>query len=359
VAGGGCLPFEHFMAMALYEPGLGYYSNGLMLFGERGDFITAPESGDLFGRCLARSLASVLQALDGGDLLELGAGSGVLACTVLLELQQLDCLPRRYLILERSGAMRHLQQQTLQPLIEQGLVVEWLDELPRRPINGAVFGNEVADALPVERFSWRGGEVLSLGVKWQAGALAYCDVPADAALTDRIQALAGDWQGRYDSEYCPSLQAWVDGIASCIQRGALLLVDYGYGRGEYYHPQRTMGTLTCHYRHQAHDNAFWYPGLQDITAFVDFTAIAEAGTDAGMRLAGYNSQAQFLMHCGIDRLLSEIDPADTRRYMTLSNEAKRLMLPGEMGERFKCMAFTRDLHTDVVGFNRRDLRSRL
>jgi SAM-dependent MidA family methyltransferase len=357
----GCLPFEDYMAMALYEPGLGYYSNGLLPFGEQGDFITAPESGELFGRCLARSLASVLQQLGGGELLELGAGSGALACTVLLELKRLGTLPERYRILERSGAMRHLQQRSLQPWIEQGICVEWLDTLPQQPVDGVLFGNEVADALPVGRFSWRAGELVTLGVSWRQQQLGYCEMPADEGLAARVRRLAeaGAWRGRYDSEYCPSLPAWIGALARCLRLGALLLVDYGYGRGEYYHPQRSMGTLLCHYRHQAHDDALWYPGLQDITAFVDFTAIAEAASDAGMRLQGYASQAHFLMHCGIDQLLSEIDPDATRRYLALSNEAKRLLLPGEMGERFKCMVFSRGLPADVLGCSPRDLRGRL
>jgi SAM-dependent MidA family methyltransferase len=191
--------------------------------------------------------------------------------------------------------------------------------------------------------------------------LSWCERRAGEATQHAIGALARDhrWHGEYASEYCPGLKAWVDGLCECIGRGALVLVDYGYGRTEYYHPQRSMGTLLCHYRHQAHADALWFPGLQDITAFVDFTAIAEAATDAGMRLNGYTSQAQFLLACGIDRLLLEVDPADTRRFLQLSNEAKRLMLPGEMGERFKAIGFSRQLEGPVIGFTSRDLRSRL
>jgi len=358
----GCLPFERYMNMALYEPGLGYYSNGLVPFGEPGDFVTAPESGSLFGRSLARSVASVLQQVDRGCVLELGAGSGALACVLLQELQTLESLPERYLILERSAAMRGLQQQALaalpQPLASR---VEWLDDLPQQPITGVVFGNEVADALPVRLFRWHDGEVVVTGVSCAGDELAWCDRPADNDTAGLVRQLARDyqWQGAYASEYCPGLKAWVSGLADCIAQGALLLVDYGYGRAEYYHPQRTMGTLLCHYRHQAHADALWFPGLQDITAFVDFTAIAEAATDAGMRLNGYASQAQFLVGCGIDKLLAAADPAEVRSFLQLSNEAKRLMLPGEMGERFKAIGFSRDLENDVLGFGLRDLRSRL
>ncbi len=358
----GCLSFDSYMNMALYHPGLGYYSNGLMPFGEQGDFVTAPESGALFGRCLARSIASVLEQVEAGCVLELGAGSGALARVVLQELHALDCLPRRYWILERSGAMRTLQQQALADLPPQlASRVAWLEALPTQPLRGVVFGNEVADALPVSRFRWQDGTVQLEGVAAEQNGLISCAREADPANAQRIRQLAADygWEGVYVSEYCPGLPAWVGALAECIAAGALLLIDYGYGRAEYYHRQRAMGTLMCHYRHQAHADAFWFPGLQDITAFVDFTAIAEAACAAGMRLTGYTSQAQFLLGCGIDRLLAAADAGDTRAYLQLSNEAKRLMLPGEMGERFKVIVCSRHLERDVIGFAARDLRSRL
>jgi len=357
----GCLPFDIYMEAALYEPGIGYYSNGLMPFGEQGDFVTAPESGGLFGRCLARCIASVLAQLENGVVLELGAGSGTLACAVLRELRSLGTLPQRYCILERSGVMRNLQKQTLQDHPELASLVEWLDELPDQPLNGVVFGNEVADALPVSRFSWCDGQARTVGVAENGEALALCEREAGEDVAGRIQALAetNTWQCDYRSEYCPSLAAWVDSLCDCLARGMLLLVDYGYGRREYYHPQRAMGTLMCHYRHQAHADALWFPGLQDITAFVDFTTIAEAACDAGLRLAGYCSQAAFLLACGLEQLLAEADPDDTRRFLPLSNEAKRLLLPGEMGERFKCIGFSRELNDSVTGFTLPDQRSRL
>jgi len=358
----GCLPFDDFMAMALYEPGLGYYSNGLTPFGEQGDFITAPESGRLFGRCLAKSIASILEQVDAGDVLELGAGSGVLAAVVLEELQRLGATPRRYLILERTAAMRGLQQKRLRDIsASTGIGVEWLDRLPDDPIDGVVFGNEVADALPVKRFYWHDDQVACLGVARDGEMLSSCQVSASDDVTGYVCGLAKDygWQANYQSEYCPGLSAWIGSLSDCINRGGLVLIDYGYGRPEYYHPQRNMGTLMCHYRHQAHPDPFWYPGLQDITAFVDFTTIAEAATDTGMDMLGYSSQAQFLMGSGIDALLAVADPEDTRVYLTLSNEAKRLMLPSEMGERFKVIGFSRGLDQDVLGFTARDLRSRL
>ncbi len=361
-AAGGCLPFDAFMEAALYEPGLGYYSNGLTPFGEPGDFITAPESGSLFARCLARSVAAVLQQLGGGSVLELGAGSGALAVDLLRELQALEALPERYWILERSAAMRALQQENIvSRLPELAARVEWLAAPPPSAFSGVVFGNEVADALPVKRFCWRDGQALELGVAWAEGGLVECLRPGDGALRDRVEALAcaERWENDYRSEFCPALQRWTGELAGCLERGLLLLIDYGYGRPEYYHPQRTMGTLMCHYRHQAHGDPLWFPGLQDITAFVDFTAIAEAASDAGLRLEGFSSQAQFLLACGIDRLLAQVDPGDVQRFLSLSNEAKRLLLPGDMGERFKAIGFSRRLDRGVAGFGSQDLRSRL
>lgn len=358
---GGCLPFDSFMAAALYEPGLGYYSNGLLPFGEQGDFVTAPESGKLFGRCLARCIASVLEQVERGVVMELGAGSGVLAVDLLGELETLGVLPQRYYILERSAAMRALQERRLNAQLPEIMPrVEWLESLPEDPISGVVFGNEVADALPVKRFRWHNGQVSELGVGRQNKQLSVCERCGDE-MRERVRRLAriGCWEGDYRSEYCPTLPAWINSLTDSLARGLLLLIDYGYGRAEYYHPQRSMGTLMCHYRHRAHDDPFWSPGLQDITAFVDFTAIAEAAGAADMQLEGFTSQARFLLDCGIDQLMTEIDTANTRQSMQLSNEAKRLMLPGEMGERFKVIGFSRSLQQDVIGFGSQDLRSRL
>lgn len=359
--GGGCIPFDAFMAAALYEPGLGYYSNGLIPFGEQGDFVTAPESGKLFGRCLARCIASVLGQVEQAEILELGAGSGVLAVDLLGELEKLDALPDRYYILERSAAMRALQQQRLKSQLP-GFVqrVQWLDALPESAFSGVIFGNEVADALPVKRFRWRNGQVSELGVGWQNQGLSVCE-RCDQLVETHVRQLArmGGWEGDYRSEFCPTLPAWINSLTAVLAQGLLLLIDYGYGRAEYYHPQRSMGTLMCHYRHRAHHDPFHLPGLQDITAFVDFTAIAEAASAAGMQLEGFASQARFLVACGIDQIMAEIDALNTPQFLQLSNEAKRLMLPGEMGDRFKVIGFSRELPQGVKGFDSQDLRSRL
>jgi SAM-dependent MidA family methyltransferase len=359
---GGCIPFDEFMESALYEPGLGYYNNGMMPFGEQGDFITAPESGTLFARCLAQCIASVLEPLEHGVVLELGAGSGILAVDLLSALQHLDVLPERYYILERSAAMRAVQAETLQRrLPEIAARVEWLETFPAQSFSGVIFGNEVADALPVKRFRWSDGSVREPGVGWDNDSLSECECPAGSELEAYVRQLAqvGKWEGDYTSEYCPTLPAWTNSLSDCLSQGLLLMIDYGYGRTEYYHPQRSMGTLICHYRHTAHADPFIYPGLQDITAFVDFTAVAEAAGDSGMHLEGYTSQAQFLLACGIDRLMAQADPNDMQHYLRLSNEAKRLMLPGEMGDRFKVIGFSRRLEQGIRGFSSQDLRSRL
>jgi len=357
----GCIPFDAFMAAALYEPDLGYYSNGLIPFGAQGDFVTAPESGKLFGRCLARCIASVLEQTEQAVVMELGAGSGVLAVDLLGELKKMGALPGRYYIMERSAAMRALQQRRLKCQLPEFMQrVEWLDALPEDPVTGVVFGNEVADALPVKRFRWCNGKVSELGVGLQNKQLSVCE-RCDDDVKEHVRQLAriGHWAGDYQSEFCPTLPAWISSLTDVLAQGLLLLIDYGYGRAEYYHPQRSMGTLMCHYRHHAHDDPFCLPGLQDITAFVDFTAIAEAATAAGMQLEGFASQARFLVDCGIDQLMAEIDTANTRQFLQLSNEAKRLMLPGEMGERFKVIGFSRKLLRGVKGLGSQDLRSRL
>ncbi|TCK19539.1 SAM-dependent MidA family methyltransferase [Thiogranum longum] len=357
---GGFLPFDVFMDAALYTPGLGYYSNGLTPFGAQGDFVTAPESGGLFARCLARSFVPVLQQHK-ASVLELGAGSGRLAADLLTGLQDLDALPERYAILERSPAMRAMQQSRIAqlPKVLQGRV-EWVEELPH-DWTGVIFGNEVADALPVKRFHYHEHGVSEAGIEVSGNDLRLQETGADPESVEYITSLARQygWEGDYQTEYCPPLKEWVGRLADCLKQGLLLLIDYGYGRAEYYHPQRNAGTLMCHYRHQAHDNALWCPGLQDITAFVDFTSVAEAATEAGLDFAGYTSQARFLVGAGIDRVMSEADPDDLPRFLEMTGDAKRLMLPGEMGDRFKVIGFSRNLGGVVPGFDSQDLRSRL
>lgn len=341
------------MELALYAPGLGYYSAGTKKFGADGDFVTAPEISPLFARTLARQAAQVL-ALIGGDVLELGAGTGRLAAQLLLELQHLEMIPQRYQILEVSAYLRTVQQETLAASLPADLVsrVEWLDALPDAFV-GLVLGNEVLDALPVHVVAWRDNGIFERGVALNDGGLVWQErVLTDGVLLQKAQQLP--LPPGYISEFCPAASALIGSLAGMLQQGALLFVDYGFPRREYYHPQRASGTLMCHYRQHAHDDPFLYPGLQDITAHVDFTAVAEAGTAHGLQLTGYTTQAQFLINCGITELLSAVSPADMAAYLPLASQAQKLLSPSEMGELFKVIAFGKNLEIATLGFMRGD-----
>lgn len=362
-AGGGAIPFSRYMELCLYSPGLGYYSAGAQKFGAAGDFVTAPEISALFGRCLARACSGVLETLGNGEILEFGAGTGSLAATLLPELALLSRLPDRYLILERSGELRARQRETLRGLTSELFDrIEWLDTLPEQRIRGVVLANEVLDAMPVERFRWNGSSVECCQVECLDGGFGWCLREArDAELITAVRRLAvepGLVPG-YCSEVNLQLAPWLQGIAAQLERGLLLLIDYGYPRREYYHPQHHEGTLMCHYRHRAHDDPFVWPGLQDITAHVDFTAVAEAGSAAGLDVLGYTTQAWFLLDCGLEELLAAEGPIDSAAHLRRVQEAKTLILPGEMGERFKCIGLGRALGEGIPGFRGADFRSRL
>jgi SAM-dependent MidA family methyltransferase len=361
-AAGGSIPFSRYMELCLYAPGLGYYSAGQRKFGSGGDFVTAPEVSSLFGRCVAQSCAAVLKQT-GGDVLEFGAGSGRLAIDLLTELAAMDSLPGRYLILERSAELRQRQREALQRELPQlAGRVEWLDELPAQELHGVVLANEVLDAMACERWRWSGVQVERLFVAdngdefiWQPQA---CDDPGIAATVAGYVEEYGLAPG-YTSELNPLLEPWLQSIAARIGSGLVLLIDYGYPRREYLHPQRTDGTLQCHYRQRTHDDVFFMPGIQDITAHVDFTAVAEAAVDAGLAVAGYVTQAHFLLDCGLDQLLQAAGPSADVDYLQLAQQAKTLVLPGEMGERFQCIGLTRALDIEVPGFRMHDMRGRL
>jgi SAM-dependent MidA family methyltransferase len=361
---GGRITFARYMELALYVPGLGYYSAGLNKFGAAGDFVTAPEISPLFARCVARQCRQVLQALGGGDILEFGAGSGAMAADLLAELEVLNSLPQHYFILEISAELRERQRATLIQRIPHllGRVI-WLDEFPKQKLRGFVFANEVLDAMPVHRFQLDAEGISELYVACEDDKFAWRAGPvSDPALVERIAeicAASPDLKPGYISEINLAAPAWVQTIAAAIESGMLLLIDYGYPRHELYHPERACGTLLCHYRHHAHDDPFLYPGLQDITAHVDFTALAEAGHEAGLDVAGYTTQANFLIACGLTGLASQTHPAETRPRMQLADEIKRLTLPGEMGEVFKALALARGITYPLLGFGLRDFRSRL
>ena len=361
-AAGGWLSFERFMDLALYAPGTGYYSGGAWKLGMGGDFTTAPEVSSLFGRCVALQCAEVLSALP-GSILELGAGSGRLAVDILARLEELGQLPEHYWILEVSADLRERQRTLLHERLPQMLSrVAWLDRPPEVPFDGIVFANEVLDALPVKRFRWLAGGVEELGVGLDDGRIAWAARPANSGLAQacqRLYAASGGWDEGYVSEYCPRLPAWTRAVTQPLRQGAALWFDYGLPRAQYYLPERHEGTLVCHYRHRAGSDPFVNVGLQDITAWVDFTHLAEASREAGFELAGFTTQAHFLAGLGIDREMRLAAGDDQNSFARLANQARQLMLPGEMGERFKAMAWLRGLELPLPGFGLLDLRHTL
>jgi len=359
----GPLDFARFMAQALYAPGLGYYSAGLTKLGAGGDFTTAPELGDLFAHCVAHAIAPVLRET-GGDLLEPGAGSGALAADLLLALERLDALPARYLILETSADLRQRQAETIAARAPaHSARIEWLDAPPASPWRGALVANEVLDALPVRAFQRDERGVHARTVEWRDGRFAWTLRPADAALAARVEALSessiAPWPMPYRSEVNELVPAWLAEVTRALEQGVALFVDYGYARREYYLPERREGTLVSHYRHRAHDDVLLWPGLADITAFVDFTTVAEAGVAAGLELAAYLSQAQFLFANGLAERLAEANELPAHERLMLAQQAKRLTLPGEMGERFQAIAFARGLDPALLPFAALDRSHRL
>ena len=364
---GGVIGFDAWMRLALYAPGLGYYSAGATKLGSNGDFVTAPEISSLFSRCLARQCADVLQ-MTGGDVLELGAGSGRMAADVLTELAALDALPERYLILEVSADLAERQRALIAGLPRDlAARVQWLDRWPERNMRGVVLANEVLDAMPVERFVLHarpgGIDVRALGVglastdegetrfEWRETSPS---AELMHAVADIIEALPAPLPDGYVSEVCLSFQPWIASLAAQLEEGVALLIDYGLPRAHLYHPERSTGTLRCHFRHRAHDDPFINVGLQDITAWVDFTRVAEAADSAGLEVLGFANQAAFLIGAGMESLLTTemaLAGDDARAQARLAGEARRLMLPGEMGEIFKVIALGRRFESPLAGFS--------
>lgn len=349
---GGWISFERYMDLALYAPGLGYYAGGANKFGGSGDFVTAPEISSLFGRTLARQVAEVL-SITGGDVLELGAGSGRMAADLLRALGELDHLPGRYFILEVSAELAARQKQRLRHL-ESGLAsrVAWIEQLPTA-FRGVIVGNEVLDAVPTHLIAWHRDGIAERGVRPLGDGFAWEDRPlTDEALL--VQARRLGPAPPYLSEINLAAPALVRTLAGTLERGALVFVDYGFGEREYYHPQRDQGTLMCHYRHHAHDEPFFAPGLQDITSHVDFTSVASAGAHSGLDLIGYTTQAQFLINLGITDLMSNTPALDVAAYLPLAAQAQKLLSPAEMGELFKVIALGRGIDFGLTGFRSGD-----
>ncbi len=349
----GPMPFSQYMERCLYAPGLGYYSAGRTKFGAAGDFVTAPELGDLFAGCVVNALQPVLAMLgDEADFLELGGGSGAFAEAALKVLAAGGTLPRQYLILEPSADLRERQRERLAANLPPGLHarVQWLDRPPEQDWRGVLFANEVIDALPTTRFAMRQGEVYEEYVALDGeGRLIRVDRPADALVAGAVRHVERDlgveFVDGYRSEILPQLPYWIQAVAGALTAGLLLFVDYGYVRREYYLPERDDGTLMAHYRHHAHNDPLYLPGLNDLTTSVDFTALAEAGNSAGFGVAGYLPQAQFLIGAGLQQVFEEAQAkvADEHGRYRLAQQAKRLMLPEQMGERFQAMLLARGL----------------
>jgi SAM-dependent MidA family methyltransferase len=346
-ARGGWMSFARYMELALYEPGLGYYSAGARKLGRDGDFTTAPELTPLFGQAIAHAAAEVLGA--GYDaILEVGAGSGALAASVLEELERLGRVPRDYLILELSADLRERSRDMLAARVPHLLDrVAWLNRLPPS-FEGLVLGNEVLDAMPVEVIRVTDDGVEQAGVVAGEGGFAWDWRRAPEGLVAEVARLS--LPSGYVTEVGVLARAFLHSLGAVLARGVAIFIDYGFPAREYYHPQRAQGTLMCHYRHRAHGDPFFLPGLQDITAHVDFTAVARAASDAGMEILGYTSQAQFLIGCGLTELMLRVPPEDAARYLPQAAAAQKLVSPAEMGELFKAIALGKNYHGPLTAF---------
>jgi len=365
---GGSISFEQYMQMALYEPGLGYYSAGSSKFGEQGDFVTAPEISPLFSRCIARQCQQVLSEISSSSIFELGPGTGTMAIDIMRELKRNNSLPETYYLLEPSADLCQRQQLNIKntiPQLEDRFV--WLDRLPEEKLKGVILANEVIDAMPVKRIVID-NEIEEYAIACDAEAndqirfqwiKKNIDEKLKVDLTELLDALGEPLTTPYVTEINCNIKPWLNSLNDILDEGLILISDYGYPRQEYFHPQRRAGTLICHYRHHAHDDPFLYPGLQDITASVDFTTVAETAVDAGLHVSGFTTQAHFLIACGIDQLVSEYETDDVVGRSKMTHQVSKLTMPGEMGEKFKFIGLTKKLDNQLCGFDFIDQRSRL
>jgi len=358
----GAISFQRYMELALYAPGLGYYAAGSLKFGEEGDFITAPEISPLFSRSLANAILPALN--DDEIILEVGAGRGCMAADILLYLKQQDKLPKAYWILELSADLRERQQEMIAKNIPEFLdKVKWLDELPDA-FSGVVVANELLDAMPVHLFQKKENDINEINVVWQNDHFAFqFNSSFDQRLVQRVKNIETELATEFDSGYLSEInfaaEDWLKSIAERLQSGVIILIDYGFPQHEYYHRQRNQGTLMCHYRHRTHPDAFVYPGLQDITAHVDFTAMADAALESGMSVLGYTNQANFLMGAGILSLAGLENQAETQQQLDMAAQVKKLTLPHEMGELFKVIGFSKNCDVVLPAFEFHDMRSSL
>ena len=355
-ASGGWISFARYMELALYAPGLGYYSAGAKKLGKAGDFVTAPEISPLYGQTLARQVKQVLEA-GFDEVLEVGAGSGALAATLLEELERAGRAPRSYLILELSADLRERSRDTLAARVPHLLErVAWLNRLPPS-FSGVVLGNEVLDAMPVTMVHVQNGMIEEGGVGARSGRLDWSWRVASGEPLEAARALK--LPDGFRTEIQLAARGFMRSLAGVLEKGVAFFVDYGFPEREYYHPQRKDGTLMCHYRHHAHADPFWLPGLQDITSHVDFSAIARSAREGGLEVLGYTGQAQFLVNCGITDIMSRTPPQDAGKFLPLANQANRLMSPAEMGELFKVIALGRGMSEPLMGFREGDRKRSL
>ena len=373
IKNGGSISFEQYMQMALYEPGLGYYSAGSSKFGEQGDFVTAPEISPLFSRCIARQCQQVLSEVSSTEvwsssIFELGPGTGKMAIDIMRELERNNSLPETYYLLEPSADLRQRQQLNIKnaiPHLEERFV--WLDHLPEEKIKGVIVANEVIDAMPVKRIVID-NDIKEYAVTCDSRAndqiqfqWAKRDIDQDlkSELQEMLDTLREPLATPYITEINCNIKPWLNSLNDVLDEGLILISDYGYPRQEYFHPQRRAGTLICHYRHHAHDDPFLYPGLQDITASVDFTTVAEAAVDAGLHVSGFTTQAHFLIASGLDQFVSEYETDDVVERSKMTHQVSKLTMPGEMGEKFKFIGLTKKLDNQLCGFGFIDQSSRL
>jgi SAM-dependent MidA family methyltransferase len=348
---GGNISFRDFMECALYQPGLGYYSAGLSKFGAEGDFVTAPEISVLFGNTLARQCESIFNQGCARNILEFGAGSGRL-CQQLLTTLADAC---EYSILELSADLRHRQQAYLRSCLPTEVFdrIVWLDELPLA-FNGIVLGNEVLDAMPVNLMT-RDQDWYELGVKFDGNRFNWCRFADDneaVAAMRTIESAHGTLPDGYTTEVNMNYRPWLNALRDCCNQVVVLMIDYGYEQAQYYHPQRSTGTLICHYRHRVHADPLVYPGLQDITASVDFDAFADAAIDCDFKICGLTTQGQFLLSGGLlEEVESTLRAGDTLSRVKLAQQIKTLTLPTEMGERFKVVGLQKNLDIEISAFS--------
>ena len=347
---GDWIPFSRFMELALYAPGLGYYAAGSRKFGPQGDFVTAPEISDMFAKCLAMQARQVMEATS-AEILELGPGSGVLAADLFGVLKAEGAAPERYRLLEVSPDLRERQRELIAARHPQDIArFEWIDRLPER-IRGFVIANEVLDVVPFALVHRTGGDFLERGVVLTEAGFAWDDTRLpDGDLKRRAANVIPPGDYDYLTEVGLPAEGLVRTLAKALEAGMLLFVDYGFAQREFYHPQRSMGTLRCHYRHRFHGDPFFMPGLQDITAHVDFTAMARAGELGGCEVAGYTTQAYFLISCGLGVLVSDGDPNMTLSRLKATSNVHRLISPSEMGELFKVLGLVKELDMPLIGF---------